>query len=99
MVKRTRRTFSNEAKFKLVMRHLSEGVSISEICEEHRIQVTQFYKWRAEFLKNGHKAFETSKRNASSKEAKLEQKLKQKEGVIKELIDELVDAKKNIGEI
>jgi len=43
------------------------GRPIAEICNEHQISQTQYYRWRDRFLSNMHQAFE----NGSRKETKL----------------------------
>lgn len=53
------------------------GRPVGELCNDHQIAQTQYYKWRDQFLANGEKAFEVAQ--VSSKEARLlneNQKLK-----------------------
>ncbi|MFV0389492.1 MAG: transposase [Pyrinomonadaceae bacterium] len=38
-----------------------EKIQVSEVCNKHGIQPTQFYKWQKQFFENGRKAFEISK--------------------------------------
>jgi len=42
-MKTNRRKFSADEKVKIIRRHLIEKVPISEVCDQHGIQPTQFY--------------------------------------------------------
>jgi transposase len=100
MIKK-RRQYTSEQKCKAVRRHLIDDEPISSICEELGIQVNLFYKWKKVYLDEGHRVFDNQPKShhKNSKEAQLQERLKQRDGVINELIRELVIAKKNIGEI
>jgi transposase-like protein len=102
-MKRSRRSFSSEKKAALVKEHLVQNRKVSEICEEHDIQPTQFYRWKEEFLSNAFKAFENTDRKKEEKVlhnkiSKLEDKLIQKSDVISELLTEHMALKKSLGE-
>ena len=102
--KQQRRTFSGEQKVSIVKRHLIDGVSISDLCEEHQIQPTLFYQWQKQLFENGAAAFERKgKPKAPTAEqrriAKLEAKLATKNEVIAELMEKNIQAKKDLGEL
>jgi transposase len=102
--KQQRRTFSGEQKVSIVKRHLVDGVPISDLCEEYQVQPTLFYQWQRQLFENGAAAFERKgKPKASTAEqrriAKLEAKLATKNEVISELMEENVQAKKDLGEL
>ncbi len=50
-----RRNFTAEQKVAFIRKHLIEKVPVSDICDEARINATQFYKWQTEFFENGAK--------------------------------------------
>jgi transposase-like protein len=102
--KQQRRTFSGEQKVSIVKRHLVDGVPVSDLCEEHQIQPTLFYQWQKQLFENGAAAFERKgKPKGPTAEqrriAKLELKLATKNEVISELMEENVQAKKDLGEL
>ena len=102
--KRERRHFSPPQKAAIVKAHLVDGVPISDLCEKHRIQVSQFYQWQKQLFENADAAFErkTKKPGKSAEERKielLEAKLINKNEVIAELMEENVKAKKECGEL
>ena len=105
MSKRTRRQFTGQQKVEIVKRHLVDGVSISELCEEYQIQPTQFYVWQKQLFENGGQAFERKSkpdRNKAAEQrriAKLEAKLNRKNEVVAELLEEHVKLKKELGEL
>jgi transposase len=96
---RERRHFTPQQKVAIVKEHLVDGVAISELCDRHRIQPTQFYLWQKQLFENGAAAFErTTKRPGPSlqdrKLQQLEAKLVTKNEVIAELLEENVHLKK-----
>ena len=107
MARRARRNFTVEEKVALLRRHLVEGVSISDICEENDLQPTVFYRWQKALFENaglalaggaakkGKKAREREERKLRA----LESKLEKKNEVLAELMEEHVALKKSLGEI
>lgn len=98
-----RRHFTSEDKVKALRRHLVEKVPVSDLCEELRIQPTQFYRWQQIFFENGTAAFDrlAKARPSADQEriAALEQKLNRKHEVLSELMEEHVALKKSLGEL
>jgi transposase len=96
---RERRHFSPQQKVTIVKAHLVDGVSISDLCDRHHIQPTQFYLWQKQLFENGAVAFErkTNSPGPSPHERKIEAlqaKLATKNEVIAELMEENVSLKK-----
>jgi len=58
-LKGKRRKFSGEDKVRILKRHLVDQVPMSDVCEEHGLHPTMFYKWQKEFFENGAAAFAT----------------------------------------
>ena len=52
-----RRHYTPEEKVKILRGHLLERQPISEVCQKHRINPTQFYQWQETFFENGAPAF------------------------------------------
>ena len=100
---RKRKKYTVEQKVAILRRHLIEKVPVSDLCDEHGLQPTVFYRWQKEFFENGAAAFEKSNGNREKKireriEA-LEAKLRKKDEVLGELMEEHVALKKSLGEL
>ena len=96
---RERRHFTPQQKVAIVKRHLVDGVPISELCDEHHIQPTQFYLWQKQLFENGATAFERKTKASGPTPAErqveaLRAKLVTKNEVIAELMEENVHLKK-----
>ena len=83
--------------------HLVDGVAVSDLCDQHQIQPTQFYQWQKQLFENGGTAFERQGKKGAKSPAKrnidqLEAKLTTKNEVIAELMEENVKAKKPMGD-
>lgn len=96
---RERRHFSPEQKVTIVKSHLVDGVSISDLCDRHHIQPTQFYLWQKQLFENGATAFErkTKASGPTPTERQVEAlraKIVTKNEVIAELMEENVSLKK-----
>ena len=104
MSQRERRHFSGKEKVKILRLHLVEGNAVSDLCEEHAINPSQFYQWQRTFFENGERAFDGQhKGNGVNQEGKkveaLEARLRRKHEVLSELMEEHVRLKKELGEI
>ncbi len=71
----TKRQWKSKEKSLIILSHL-KGKSVSEICNEHGISQTTFYKWRDQFLGECHTAFEPKTDHRSTHLEKENQKLK-----------------------
>jgi len=100
---RKRKKYTVEQKVAILRRHLIEKVPVSDLCDEHGLQPTVFYRWQKEFFENGAAAFEKSngKREKKIRERieALEAKLRKKDEVLGELMEEHVALKKSLGEL
>jgi transposase len=104
--KETRRHLAPEQKVAILKEHLVDRTPISEVCEKHQIQPSLFYYWQKQFFENGAAAFEAPRNGASREQqqqaariAQLEAKLAKKDTVIAEIAADLVQAKKEAGEL
>jgi transposase-like protein len=102
-MKKQRKHYTPEEKGAILRRHLVEGVPISDLCDELRLQPTVFYRWQKEFFENGAAAFQQRERTNHQAEqeriAYLEQKIQTKDEVLAELMAEHVALKKRVGEL
>jgi len=102
-----RRRFGAQEKVAILRQHLVEKVPVSEICDRHGLNLTQFYRWQKELFENGAAAFESRRpgrdpahRGLAERVEKLQAKLVRKDEVIAELLEDHVRLKKkNLGEI
>ncbi|GAG27387.1 unnamed protein product, partial [marine sediment metagenome] len=46
----TRCKFSAEYKMSIILQGIKEEMSVAELCRNHSISQSQFYKWRSLFL-------------------------------------------------
>jgi transposase len=104
-MKKERKQYTANEKVAILRRHLLDKVPVSDLCEEHRLQPTVFYRWQKEFFENGATAFQGKERPARQVEEKqkridyLERKAKTKDEVLAELMAEHVALKKSLGEL
>ena len=100
-----RRHFSPQEKVAILRQHLLEKVPVSDLCQQHGLAVTLFYRWQKELFENGHAAFASPGRPRKAVDdakdrriAALEDKLRRKHEVLSELMEEHVQLKKERGE-
>jgi transposase-like protein len=105
MGKEQRWHFTGQEKVAILRRHLVEKVPVSDLCEEHGLHPTLFYRWQKDLFENGAACFDSPRnRNGRSEDAAtkritaLEEKLRRKDEVLSELMEEHVALKKSLGE-
>jgi len=81
-----RRRWKPQDKAKVVLEYLRTQET-AEICTKYEIHQNQLYRWRDEFLKNAHKAFEVN--GFTKKEQGLSKEIKELKSIIGELTVEL----------
>ena len=100
-----RNSYQPADKVAIVRRHLVEGTTVSDLCDEMGIQPTQYYQWQKQFFENGEKAFERPNKHLAEKNQyqrkiqQLEQKIVEKNEGVAELLQEHVQLKKANGEL
>lgn len=103
MAKRKRKYYSPEEKTAILRKHFLEKAPVSDLCDQHGLHPTMFYRWQKEFFENGAAAFkkETTRQERAALEriSKLEAKLTRKNDVLSELMEEHVRLKKELGEL
>jgi len=101
MSTKKRQHFSPEQKVAIVRRRLIEQVPVSDLCDEHGIHPTVYYRWQKQLFESGAVVFERRKDPVlplTKRIARLETKLTSKNEVIAELMEEQVKAKKALGD-
>ena len=99
-----RRKYTAQEKMWILRRHLVEGVAVSDLCDEFRLQPTVFCRWQKALFENGASVFE-NRSNGKHQQAgerkiqALEAKLRRKDEVLSELMEEHVALKKSLGEL
>lgn len=96
---RTRRpNVTAQEKVSILREVLIERQSVSEVCERHHLQPSQFYTWQKQLFENGAAAFG---RDAASDQARaqeqirvLQARLADKDEVIADISQEYVRLKK-----
>jgi transposase len=98
-----RRRFTAAEKVRVLRRHLVDKVPVSEVCDQERIQPTQFYNWQKQLFEGAAALFDgqapKKDRKSEAKVQALEAKLRRKDEVLSELMEEHVALKKSLGEI
>ena len=77
-----RKQWKPQQKSKIVLQAL-QGRAVADICVEYGITTSLFYKWKEQFLRNMHLAYEVSDNN------RAQQKLKNDNNKLKNLVAEL----------
>jgi len=97
-----RRRLAPDQKIAILKAHLVDKKPISDLCDQHGIQPSQFYRWQQEFFERGSVLFESRGEKHSThlerKVSALEEKLARKNEVLSELMEEHVALKKSLGE-
>ena len=58
MPEKTRKRFTAQEKVAILWLHLLEHTPVSDLCDQHGIHPTMFYRWQKEFFENASAAFE-----------------------------------------
>jgi transposase len=48
-----RTNYTPVERFTILRRHLIDRVPVCDLCDEHQLSPTQFYRWRKQFFENG----------------------------------------------
>ena len=98
---RKRKQYTGEEKLAILRKHLLEGVAVSDICDEHGLQPTVFYRWQKQLFEEGSMVFrrpnDTEAKELRQQNTQLKAKLEKKNEVLVELLEEYVKVKKELG--
>ncbi|MBU0700295.1 transposase [bacterium] len=102
MGEKKRKKFTAQEKVGILKQHFVEKKAVSDLCDEHSVHPTIFYRWQQKFFENAASVFEDKKDKPSvlimKKVAELENKLVRKNEVLSELMEEHIALKKSLGE-
>ena len=85
----TRKRWDSKTKWLIVVEGL-KGRSVVDICTDHGISQSMYYKWRDQFLSKGHEVFNSAKIDQK------QQRLARENQRLKNLVGELtLELKKN----
>ncbi len=98
---RKRKQYQATEKVSIIRKHLIEKQSVSDLCDEHSIAPSVYYRWQKQFFEGGATAFETTTKTAVSRlqqeVQQLEEKLARKDEILGEVMEEYVTLKKRVG--
>jgi len=96
-----RKQYTATEKVAILRQHLLEDVAVSEVCDQHDLQPTVFYRWQKQLFEEGGVVFErrrdTEKNRLKQRVEQLEAKVQKKNEVVSELMEEYVALKKELG--
>src|SRR3954468_8480411 len=102
-MRKPRKNYTPVEKVAILRRHLIDHVPVSDLCDEHQLSPTLFYRWQKQFFENGPAAFErkgtTPDGHLHRTIAALRDKLQRKNEVVAELMEEHIKLKKGLGEL
>ena len=74
---------------------------VSDLCDQHDLQPTVFYRWQKQFFEQGSVVFErrqdTERSRLKRQVEHLEKKVRKKDEVLGELMEEYVALKRELG--
>ena len=92
MSQEIRKHWTAGEKVAILHEHLVGRVAISDVCNQHQLKPTQFYRWQKEFFENGALAFDRDRRGSNERKlerqlAVLEAKIARRNALIAELLE------------
>jgi transposase-like protein len=73
------RKWTADEKLAIVLEGIRGKKAVTEICREHHLSQTQYYKWRDKFLEGGRKALTVG---TNGKESRLEAEIEKLQKII-----------------
>ena len=96
-----RKQYKATEKIAILRQHLLEGIPVSDVCDQHDLQPTVFYRWQKQLFEQGAVVFEqrrdTEKNRLKRQVEQLEAKVQKKNEVVSELMEEYITLKKELG--
>lgn len=98
---KTRRRLTPQQKAAIIREHLVDHVPVSDLCDQHGIHPTMFYRWQKEVFENLPALFEKKKDSRQSileqENEALRKKCSGKDEIIAEIMEDLIAVKKKNG--
>ena len=103
-MRKPRRSFTPEQKAAILRAHLLEKIPVSDVCDQHGLMPTVFYRWQKELFEGApsllaHKNRKGEGHAHERRIAALEAKLAHKDAVIAEIMADHIALKKELGEL
>ncbi len=97
-----KKQYQASEKVSIIREHLLENKAISDLCDEHHIHPSVYYRWQKQFFEQGDKAFAPNNEKQAIAQLKqeisqLESKLARKDEVIAEVMEDYISLKKRLG--
>ena len=93
-MKGKRKQYTGEEKIAILRKHLLEDMPVSDICDQHGLQPTVFYRWQKQLFEQGAMVFrrpnDTEVKKLGRQVEHLEEKLSKKNEVLGELMEDYV---------
>ncbi len=103
MTRKRRPNIGPEKKVSVLREVLLDRTPVSDVCEQHLIQPSQFYTWQKQLFENGAAAFsrdvDRERQRLEREVTALQKRLAQKDAVIAAITEEHVALKKANGEL
>jgi transposase-like protein len=98
----SKKQYQASEKVSIIRAHLLENKAISDVCDEHQIHPSVYYRWQKQFFEQGDKAFAPHNEKQVITQLKqeisrLETKLARKDEVIAEVMEDYISLKKRYG--
>lgn len=97
-----RNHYSADEKVGIIRKHLLEGMTVSDLCEQNQLHPNLYYCWQKEFFEGGAAAFtpDSNRQVAKLKKqlALVKEQLSRKNEVLAEVTEEYVRCKKTLGQ-
>lgn len=101
MTRKRRPNFRAEEKVSILRRVLLDHQPVSDVCEQHGIQPSQFYTWQKQLFEGGGAAFtseaDRERRRMEQTIDELKVRLARKDEVIATITEEHITLKKSVG--
>ena len=98
-----RKYHTPKEKTAILREHLINKVPVSDLCDQHGLQPTLFYRWQKLVFERMDSLFESKRDSETSKLRKqvetLHAKLSNKDTVIAQIMEDYVSLKKSLGEV
>ena len=98
-----RKKHTAQEKTTILRDHLINKVPVSDLCDQHGIHPTQFYRWQKSMFENMSSLFEPKRGSEAStlrrQNEALKAKLTQKDEVISEIMEDYIATKKRYGDL
>jgi transposase len=103
MPRKKRKKPTAQEKTAILRDHLINKVPVSDLCDQHGIHPTQFYRWQKSMFENMSSLFEPKRGSEAStlrrQNEALKAKLTQKDEVISEIMEDYIATKKRYGDL